>query len=162
MSSRIPPPFPADTTLELSPEGRLFIAEQAGTMEVWQNGGQLQANFFRDTPLTVDSTGERGLLGIAFEGEKEISADPVQPAALGYLPGEEEPLSVALVPVVHRGKTRGLLACHRPSGAAFSKEEMALLRRCAGPLSIEIWPPSLPSEPTSRATRVTSEANPFS
>jgi diguanylate cyclase (GGDEF)-like protein len=75
---------------------------------------------------------KEGLLGIAFESEKEVSADPVQPAALGYLPGEEEPLSVALLPVVHRGKTRGLLACHRPSGAAFSKEEMAIMRRCAG------------------------------
>jgi diguanylate cyclase (GGDEF)-like protein len=75
---------------------------------------------------------KEGLLGLAFEGEKEVSADPVLPAAIGYLPGEEEPLSVALAPVVHRGKTRGLLACHRPSGTAFTKEEMAILRRCAG------------------------------
>ncbi len=75
---------------------------------------------------------KEGLLGIAFEGEKEVAADPVQPASLGYLPGDEEPLSVALLPVVHRGKIRGLLVCHRPSGTAFSKEEMAVLRRCAG------------------------------
>jgi diguanylate cyclase (GGDEF)-like protein len=75
---------------------------------------------------------KEGLLGLAYDGEKEIAADPVQPAALGYLPGEEEPLSVALVPVVHRGKTRGLVACHRPSGRSFDKEEMSVLRRCAG------------------------------
>ena len=54
------------TTFELSPDGKLFVAEQAGTLEVWQNGSRLQSNFFRDTPLSVSSSGERGLLGIAF------------------------------------------------------------------------------------------------
>ena len=26
------------TAMEFSPQGKLFVAEQAGTMEVWQNG----------------------------------------------------------------------------------------------------------------------------
>jgi glucose/arabinose dehydrogenase len=55
------------TALEFSPDGRLFVAEQGGTLEVWQNGARLQANFFQQTPLTVDSSGEGGLLGLAFD-----------------------------------------------------------------------------------------------
>jgi glucose/arabinose dehydrogenase len=55
------------TAMEFAPDGKLFITEQGGTMEVWQNGVRLQANFFRDAPLTVDSAGERGLLGITFD-----------------------------------------------------------------------------------------------
>jgi glucose/arabinose dehydrogenase len=55
------------TAMEISPDGRLFVTEQAGTMKVFADGTLLQSNFFRDTPLTVDSTGERGLLGIAFD-----------------------------------------------------------------------------------------------
>ncbi len=85
----------------------------------------LMASFSRALPL------REGLLGLAYDGEKEIVADPVQPEALGYLPGQDAPLGVALLPIVHRGKTRALLACHRPSGRPFSKEDMGLLRRCA-------------------------------
>lgn len=55
------------TAMEIAPDSKLFIAEQAGTMEVWQNGSQLRVNFFQNTPLTVRSDGERGLLGIAFD-----------------------------------------------------------------------------------------------
>src|SRR5688572_9487830 len=50
------------TAMEISPEGRLFVAEQGGTLEVHQGGSRLQANFFRDTPLSVNASGERGLL----------------------------------------------------------------------------------------------------
>src|SRR5205807_1852064 len=55
------------TAMEISPDGRLFVAEQGGTLKVFQNGSLLQSNFFRDTPLAVDSAGERGLLGISFD-----------------------------------------------------------------------------------------------
>ena len=57
----------AATAMEIAPDGKLFVLEQDGTMEVWQNGSQLRANFFANTPLVVDSSGERGLLGIAFD-----------------------------------------------------------------------------------------------
>ncbi|MGL4552897.1 MAG: PQQ-dependent sugar dehydrogenase [Gemmataceae bacterium] len=66
----------APTAMELSPQGKLFIAEQAGTMEVWQGGTRLQSNFFADALLTaynpatdsgrIDRRGERGLLGVTF------------------------------------------------------------------------------------------------
>src|SRR4051812_30245844 len=55
------------TAMEFSPDGRLFVAEQAGTLEVHQDGTRLQSNFFRDTPLSVNANGERGLLGLAFD-----------------------------------------------------------------------------------------------
>jgi glucose/arabinose dehydrogenase len=55
------------TAMEFSPDGKLFIAEQPGTLEVWNNGSRLQANFFQNTPLHARSEGERGLLGIAFD-----------------------------------------------------------------------------------------------
>src|SRR5688572_28517998 len=54
------------TAMEFAPDGKLFVTEQAGTMEVWQNGTQLRANFFQNTPLAVDAQGERGLLGVTF------------------------------------------------------------------------------------------------
>jgi|GEM_PF-3037860 len=55
------------TAMEFSPDGKLFVAEQGGTMEVWQNGKQVQANFFANTPITTSTVVERGLLGIAFD-----------------------------------------------------------------------------------------------
>ncbi|MDB5337474.1 MAG: glucose dehydrogenase [Planctomycetaceae bacterium] len=55
------------TTTEFSPDGKLFITEQRGTMEVWQDGTLHQANFFRDTPIVTDTTSERGLLGVTFD-----------------------------------------------------------------------------------------------
>lgn len=55
------------TTMALAPDGRLFVAEQAGTLEVWQGDSRLREDFFGNTPLTVDPTVERGFLGIAFD-----------------------------------------------------------------------------------------------
>jgi diguanylate cyclase (GGDEF)-like protein len=73
---------------------------------------------------------KEGLLGLAFEGEREVAADPVHAQSLGYLEEDGE-FSVALMPVSHRGKVRGLIACHRASGRPFQEAEMAVLRRCA-------------------------------
>lgn len=55
------------TAMEFSPDGRLFVTEQGGTMEVFRDGARVSANFFRDSPIKVDSAGERGLLGVAFD-----------------------------------------------------------------------------------------------
>jgi glucose/arabinose dehydrogenase len=61
------------TAMEISPDGRVFVAEQGGTLKVFQNGTLLQSDFFRDTPLTVGPNGERGLLGIAFDPHYETN-----------------------------------------------------------------------------------------
>ncbi len=75
---------------------------------------------------------KEGLLGLALEGEKEITADRVQPQSLGYLPEQSEEVSLAIVPLAHRGRVRGLVACHRAAGRPFEEPEVAVLRRCAG------------------------------
>jgi glucose/arabinose dehydrogenase len=51
------------TAMTFAPDGRLFVAEQAGTLRVIRNGVLLPTPF---VTLTVSSSGERGLLGIAF------------------------------------------------------------------------------------------------
>lgn len=53
------------TAMEFSPDGRLFVTRQAGTVQVIDAGGNLLPNPF--VALDVDSLGERGILGIAFD-----------------------------------------------------------------------------------------------
>jgi glucose/arabinose dehydrogenase len=52
------------TAMELAPDGRLFVAEQGGKLRIIKNG-TLQTTPF--VSLSVDSSGERGLLGMAFD-----------------------------------------------------------------------------------------------
>src|SRR5829696_7421028 len=53
------------TAMEFAPDGRLFVAEQRGTLRVLKAGGKLAT--FLDISGRVDSAEERGLLGIAFD-----------------------------------------------------------------------------------------------
>ena len=52
------------TAMEIAPDGRVFVCEQGGRLRVIKNGTLLPAPFLT---LNVDSSGERGLLGIAFD-----------------------------------------------------------------------------------------------
>jgi glucose/arabinose dehydrogenase len=52
------------TAIALHPDGRIFVCQQTGELRVIKNGLVLPAPF---TTLTVDSIGERGLLGVAFD-----------------------------------------------------------------------------------------------
>ncbi|MBM4297171.1 MAG: PQQ-dependent sugar dehydrogenase, partial [Deltaproteobacteria bacterium] len=52
------------TAMQFAPDGRLFVAQQGGSLRVIKNGALLPAPF---VTLTVNSSGERGLLGIAFD-----------------------------------------------------------------------------------------------
>src|SRR5215207_4403352 len=54
------------TTMALAPDGRIFVAEQAGLLRVIKDN-QLLAAPFVDLSRVVDPAGERGLLGIAFD-----------------------------------------------------------------------------------------------
>jgi glucose/arabinose dehydrogenase len=54
------------TAMTFAPDGRLFVCEQAGRLRVIKNGGLLAASF---VTLSVNSAGERGLLGVAFDPE---------------------------------------------------------------------------------------------
>jgi putative heme-binding domain-containing protein len=66
----LPPGFTADvvaagltgvTALEVTPDGRIFVSEQTGTLRVVKEGRLLPEPFVK---LPVDATWERGLLGV--------------------------------------------------------------------------------------------------
>jgi len=58
------------TSMEFSPDGRLFITEKDGNVRIVKNGVLLTTPFLT---LSVDSTGERGLLGLAFDPDYETN-----------------------------------------------------------------------------------------
>lgn len=51
--------------MEFAPDGRLFVAEEAGKLRIAKPDGTLAT--FLDISVKVDSTGERGLMGLAFD-----------------------------------------------------------------------------------------------
>src|ERR1044071_274764 len=55
----------AATSMAFAPDGRLFVCLQSGQVRVIDKDGGLLANPF--VTLSVDSNGERGLLGVAFD-----------------------------------------------------------------------------------------------
>ena len=52
------------TAMQFAPDGRLFVCEQGGRLRVIKDGTLLSTPF---TTLTVNASGERGLLGVAFD-----------------------------------------------------------------------------------------------
>ncbi|GAB4036099.1 hypothetical protein GCM10028809_47170 [Spirosoma gilvum] len=52
------------TAMAFAPDGRVFVTEQSGALRVIKNGTLLTTPFIQ---LTVDDTGERGLIGLAFD-----------------------------------------------------------------------------------------------
>ncbi len=70
--------------LASTPDGRIFITQQGGAARIVQNGSLLGTNLFT---IGVDSSGERGLLGIAvspnFDTDGYVYAYHTVPAASG-------------------------------------------------------------------------------
>src|SRR5206468_6087161 len=52
------------TAMAFAPDGRLFVCQQNGQLRVIKNDALLATPFLT---VTTDSTGERGLLGVAFD-----------------------------------------------------------------------------------------------
>ncbi|MGB9178032.1 MAG: PQQ-dependent sugar dehydrogenase, partial [Pyrinomonadaceae bacterium] len=52
------------TAMAFAPDGRIFVCQQGGSLRVIKNGSLLATPFLT---VTVDSNGERGLLGVAFD-----------------------------------------------------------------------------------------------
>jgi glucose/arabinose dehydrogenase len=52
------------TAMDFAPDGRLFVCQQGGQLRVIKNGALLATPFLT---VSVDSSGERGLLGVAFD-----------------------------------------------------------------------------------------------
>src|ERR1041384_6791263 len=58
--------LPNPTAMAFAPDGRLFVCEQGGRLRVIKDGALLPTPFLT---VTVSSSGERGLLGVAFDPE---------------------------------------------------------------------------------------------
>lgn len=116
------------TAIEFTPDGKMYVAELNGTMEVWENGTRLQENFFRDAPIFVGSGGERGLAGLTldpnfeknrhvyvyytttlFDGRNRVSRFTANAAGDLALPGSEQIL-VTLDPNFASAHNGGSLA----------------------------------------------------
>jgi glucose/arabinose dehydrogenase len=52
------------TAMDFAPDGRLFVCQQNGQLRIIKNDTLLAAPFLT---VTTDPTGERGLLGVAFD-----------------------------------------------------------------------------------------------
>lgn len=52
------------TAMDIAPDGRIFVCQQGGQLRVIEGGSLLTAPF---VSLSVNSSGERGLLGVAFD-----------------------------------------------------------------------------------------------
>ena len=52
------------TSMEIAPDGRIFVTEQTGALRIFKDGALLATPF---VTLTVNSSGERGLLGVTFD-----------------------------------------------------------------------------------------------
>ena len=62
--TRVATGLASPTAMSFAPDGRLFVCEQGGKLRVIKNGALLAQPFIT---LNVDSNGERGLLGVAFD-----------------------------------------------------------------------------------------------
>ena len=58
------------TAMQFAPDGRLFVCEQNGRLRVIKNGALLSTPFLT---VTVSSSGERGLLGVAFDPDFAVN-----------------------------------------------------------------------------------------
>jgi glucose/arabinose dehydrogenase len=62
--TRIATGLASPTAMAFAPDGRLFVAQQGGALRVIKNGALLSQPFLT---VSVNSSGERGLLGVAFD-----------------------------------------------------------------------------------------------
>jgi glucose/arabinose dehydrogenase len=62
--TRVATGLASPTAMTFAPDGRLFVAQQGGALRVIKNGALLTQPFLT---VSVDSAGERGLLGVAFD-----------------------------------------------------------------------------------------------
>ncbi|MDQ3812835.1 MAG: DUF4394 domain-containing protein [Armatimonadota bacterium] len=64
VESRIATGLANPSAMEVTPDGRVFVCEEGGTLRVIKDGVLLPTPFLA---VTTDTTGERGLLGVAFD-----------------------------------------------------------------------------------------------
>src|SRR5688572_6997485 len=64
--TRVATGLASPTAMAIAPDGRIFVAQQGGALRVVKNGALLSQPFLT---VSVNSSGERGLLGIAFDSD---------------------------------------------------------------------------------------------
>jgi glucose/arabinose dehydrogenase len=99
------------TAMAFAPDGRLFIAQQGGALRVVQADGTLLATPF--LTATVNSAGERGLLGVAF---------PPDFATTGHV----YVYYTATTPAIHNRISRFTASAVDPNVAAAGSEVVTL------------------------------------
>ena len=62
--TRVATGLASPTAMAIAPDGRIFITQQGGALRVVKNGALLSQPFLT---VSVNSSGERGLLGVAFD-----------------------------------------------------------------------------------------------
>src|SRR4051794_31362048 len=62
------------TAMEIAPDGRLWVLDQQGQVEVFHAGSTAGATALTIPASAIDSSGERGLLGIAFDPAYDIAS----------------------------------------------------------------------------------------
>ena len=62
--TRVATGLASPTAMAIAPDGRIFVAQQGGALRVVKNGALLAQPFLT---VSVNSSGERGLLGVAFD-----------------------------------------------------------------------------------------------
>ena len=62
--TRVATGLASPTAMSFAPDGRIFVAQQGGALRVIKNGALLTQPFLT---VSVNSSGERGLLGVAFD-----------------------------------------------------------------------------------------------
>src|SRR5262245_34977280 len=62
------------TAMELAPDGRLWVLQQAGDVMVFHSGSTTGFNALHIASSAITSSGERGLLGIAFDPTYDITS----------------------------------------------------------------------------------------
>ena len=62
--TRVATGLASPTAMAVAPDGRIFVAQQGGALRVVKNGALLSQPFLT---VSVNSSGERGLLGVAFD-----------------------------------------------------------------------------------------------
>jgi glucose/arabinose dehydrogenase len=63
----VPSPIEGPTKMAMAPDGRIFIAEHWGGVRIVKNDAVVQTAFLRIPSGNIDTTGSRGLMGIALD-----------------------------------------------------------------------------------------------
>ena len=71
------------TAVDLSPDGRVFVAEKRGTVQVFDGVGDPSPTLVADLRRNVYSTWDRGLLGMALHVELLVVGGPLEGGQAG-------------------------------------------------------------------------------